>query len=130
MECIQWPLGHKNFIIKNRMTPHNSHESKRKFRPPFRYKKSEMASYLHAAAGLLTKSTFIQAINNSNVITCTGITTNLISKHLPHYLPTLKVHLNQEQKNLRSTKPISEIVKLESEYPPNQESKMQDSFLH
>ena len=36
--------------------------------------KSELDSYLHAATGCPTKSTFIQAINNRNFITCSCLT--------------------------------------------------------
>ena len=66
--------------------------------------KSQLASYLHAAAGCPTKSTSIQAINNGNFITWPGLTSKLISKHLPLSLPTLKGRLSQQHQNIRSTK--------------------------
>ena len=87
---------------------------------------SELYNYLHADAGCPTKSAFIQAINNVNFITWSGITTKLIPKHLPPYIPTLKVHLNQKKKHICSTKPIPTTLKLEVYPPPNQESNTQE----
>ena len=80
-------------------TPHHPPLIPHKLCPPFRWNKSKLASYLNAAAGCLTKLTFIQSINNSNFITWPGLSTNLISKHLLPSLPTLKVNFNQEHQN-------------------------------
>ena len=66
--------------------------------------KSELAAYLHAAAGYPTKSSFITAIKNGNFLTWPGLTPELISKHLLPSIPTTKGHLKQEQQNLRSTR--------------------------
>ena len=81
---------------------------------PLDNRKYELTSYLHAALGCPNKSTFIQAISNGNFITGPGLTTNLIYKHLPTYLPTMIIHLTQEQQNIHSTKPIPKTVKLKS----------------
>ena len=43
------------------------------------HKKYELSNYLYAATGYLTKSTFIQAINNGNFIVWPGLTANIIS---------------------------------------------------
>ena len=67
--------------------------------------KSELANYLDASANFPTESTFIQTINNRNFITSPGLTSKLISKHLPISLPTLKVHLSQEHQNIRASDP-------------------------
>ena len=91
--------------------------------------KSELARYLHAAAGCPTKSTFIQAINNGNFVTWPGLTSNLISKHLPPSIPTIKGHIKQEQQNLRSTKPSVPVVKIEPETPPDQEDKTGECYV-
>ena len=64
--------------------------------------KSELASYLHAAAGCPTKSNFIQATHNENFITWPGLTSKLISKHLPLSLTNLKGRLNQDQQNIKT----------------------------
>ena len=88
-----------------------------------------MASYLHAAAGVPKKSTFIQATNNGKFITRPGLTSKLISKHLPLSLPTLKVHLKQYHQNITSTKKIATIEKTEAEASPTQESKTQYCLL-
>jgi hypothetical protein len=91
--------------------------------------KSELTRYLHAAAGCPTKSTFINAINNGNFVTWPGLTSSLISKHLPPSIPTIKGHLKQEQQNLRSTKPSELVVKIEPETPPNQEDKTGECYV-
>ena len=59
--------------------------------------KSELDIYLHAASVCPTKTTFFQKIHNWGFITCPGLTSKLISWHLPLYLPILKGHLKQEQ---------------------------------
>ena len=74
--------------------------------------KSELASYLHTAAGCPTKSTFVEAINNRNFITWPGLTSKIVSKNMPLSIQTLKVHLRQEQQNIRSTKTIPTKEKL------------------
>ena len=91
--------------------------------------KSELASHLHAASGCLTKSNFIQAINNGNFITWPGITLKIISKQLPFSLPTFKGHLKQDQQNTRSTKKISTTEKPAAESLPTQYSKTQAYFF-
>ena len=70
-------------------------------------KKSELASCLHTAEGCPKRSTFIQVINNGNFITWPGLTSKIISKHIPLSLTTLEVHFRQDQKNIRSTNKIA-----------------------
>ena len=60
---------------------------------------SELAMFLHAAAGYLTKSSFINAINKGYFSTWPGLTTKLIIKYLPPSIPTIKGHIKQEPKN-------------------------------
>ena len=68
--------------------------------------KSELAQYLSGAMFNPAKSTLVRAVRKKHLITFPGLTTNLISKHLPKSLATSKGHLDQEFKNLRSTKTI------------------------
>ena len=91
-------------------------------------KKSELASYLHADSGCPSKSTFIQEINNGNIITWPDLTSKLISEHLLLSPPTLKGHLKQDHQNIRSTKKIATTEKPEAQVSPTQESKKQDFF--
>ena len=51
-----------------------------------------------------SKSTLLRAIRKNHLITFLGLTTNLISKHLPKSESASKGHLDQEFKNLRSNK--------------------------
>jgi hypothetical protein len=67
--------------------------------------KRELAIYLHAALGSPAPSTLLRAIRRGHLITIPGLTTNLITKHLPKSLATSLGHQDQEAKNLRSTKP-------------------------
>jgi len=69
--------------------------------------KSELATYIHATFGSPTKSTFIQAIRKNHLITVPGLSTQLITKHLPKSVATSLGHQDQEAKNLRSTKNIN-----------------------
>ena len=65
--------------------------------------KQELAAYLHACAFSPPKSTFLNAIANNNFITWPGLSTSLIRRMV---LPTAtaKGHLDQERKNLQSTR--------------------------
>ena len=68
-------------------------------------------------------------MENGNFISWPGLTSKLISKHLPLSLPTLKVHLKQYHQNITSTKKIATIEKTEAEASPTQESKTQYCLL-
>jgi hypothetical protein len=61
--------------------------------------------FLYAACGSPVPSTWITAINNGHFATWPGLTADLVRKHLPKSMATVKGHLNQKRKNLRSTKP-------------------------
>ena len=66
--------------------------------------KSELASYLHACAGSPPISSFIRAVKNGNFATWPGINDINFAKFLDPTIATAKGHLNQEKKNLQSTK--------------------------
>ena len=51
------------------------------------------------------KSTWIQAVKNSNFHTCPGLIQEVIQKYYPIAAAAAKIHLDQGQKNLRSTNP-------------------------
>ena len=68
--------------------------------------KRELAEYIHATFGSPKESTLLHAIRQSHLITVPGLSTNLISKHLPKSIATSLGHQDQEAKNLRSTKKV------------------------
>ena len=52
-------------------------------------------------------SALLQAIRLNNLLVFPDFTTKLITKHLPVRESSINGHLAQEQKNLRSAKPLS-----------------------
>ena len=69
--------------------------------------KKEIAEYLSGAIFTPSKSTLLRDIRKEQLISLPGLTMNLISKHLPKQVAMSKGHLDQEFKNLQSTKNIS-----------------------
>jgi hypothetical protein len=65
--------------------------------------------YLHAAAGSPFPSTFIKAIQAGNFTTWPTLTPEHVNKYLEKSEATVKGHLNQTRKNVRSTKPKKNI---------------------
>jgi hypothetical protein len=61
--------------------------------------------YLHAAAGSPVPSTFVKAIKAGNFTTWPTLTPEHVNKYLEKSEATVKGHLNQTRKNVRSTKP-------------------------
>ena len=62
-----------------------------------------------------SKSTWIQAVKDGNFYTWPGLTTYMVQTYYPITAATAKGHVDQEQKNLRSTKP--------NVIPPTQQEK-------
>jgi hypothetical protein len=69
--------------------------------------KPTLIQYLYACCGSPVVSTWKQAIKNGNFITWPGIDSVSIDKYLPKSLASAKGHLDQERKNLQSTKVVS-----------------------
>jgi hypothetical protein len=67
---------------------------------------SNLLQFLHASLFLPVPSTLIKAIQNNHFTTWPGITTANTQQHLPKAMATTLGHLDQERKNLRSTKPV------------------------
>ena len=78
-------------------------------------RKTDLASYLHAASFSPVHSTFIKAINNNQLNTCPGLTLKLVTKHLATSIATTKLHINQERLNLQSTKYPSPMIQIKDE---------------
>ena len=68
-------------------------------------KAHDLATYLHVACFSPSKSTFIKAIQNNFLLSCLGLTTHLIKKHLSTSFHTELGHIKAERQALRSTKP-------------------------
>ena len=66
--------------------------------------KQEFAQYLSAIYMGPVSSTLLRAIRKKHMTTWSGLTINLINKHLLKLIYIAKGHLDQEAKNLRSTK--------------------------
>jgi hypothetical protein len=66
--------------------------------------KRDLVRFLHAAAFSPVQDTWLKAIRAGHFTTWPGLTEdNLMRKHLPKEIATVKVHLSQRRKNLRST---------------------------
>jgi hypothetical protein len=65
----------------------------------------DLVRFLHAAAGSPVPSTWIAAIQKGHYATWPGLTDDLVRKHLPKSVATVKGHLDQQRQNVRSTKP-------------------------
>jgi hypothetical protein len=67
--------------------------------------KTKLAEYLYGCCGSPVSSTWWQtAIANGNFITWPGIDSISINKHLPKSVDSAKGNMDQERKNLQSTK--------------------------
>ena len=69
--------------------------------------KQDLAEYHHATLGSPVPSTLLRAIRRGHLTTFPGLTTDLISKHLPKSIATALGHQDQEAKNIRSTSSIT-----------------------
>ena len=65
--------------------------------------RQDLAAYHHAALGSPAQSTLLRAISKGHLHTFPGLTTSLITKHLPKSIATTMGHQDQESKNIRST---------------------------
>ena len=64
----------------------------------------ELVRYYYAAAGFLTKATWIEAINNGHYASWPGLTARAVSKHFPESEETQKGHMKKQKAGIRSTK--------------------------
>ena len=70
--------------------------------------REQLAVYHHTTLGSPAPSTLLRAIRRGHLTTFPGLTTHLISKHLPKSIATTLGHQDQEAKNIRSTRPLSQ----------------------
>ena len=69
--------------------------------------REQLAIYHHATLGSPAPSTLLRAIRRGHLTTFPGLTTQLISKHLPKSIATTLGHQDQEAQNIRSTNSLS-----------------------
>jgi hypothetical protein len=60
--------------------------------------------YLHAAAGFLTKDTWVKAIKNGNYVSWPGLIVDGVNKHFPEPIETQQGHMKKQRQYVRSTK--------------------------
>jgi hypothetical protein len=73
--------------------------------------KKEFVLFLHTATFSPVPDTWAKAIKAGHFTTWPGLTEELLRKHLPKEVATVKVHLNQQRKNIQSTtRPVPMIV--------------------
>jgi hypothetical protein len=65
--------------------------------------KRDLVQYLHAAAFIPVPDTWLKATRAGHFATWPDLIEDLVRKHLPKELATIKGHLSQRRKNLRST---------------------------
>jgi hypothetical protein len=97
-----WVIPMSNQTLTNQLRPTNNEH-----RANSAYHIStlpELVQFLHAACGSPVPSTWIRAIEQGHFATWPGLTANLVRKHLPKSIATVKGHLNQQRQNIRSTK--------------------------
>jgi hypothetical protein len=74
--------------------------------------------FLHKALFSPSTSTLLKAINNNQLTTWPGMTTENVTKHLPKSIATTLGHQDQTRKNAQSTQPKPQLD-LESEQEPD-----------
>ena len=65
----------------------------------------ERLAFLHWCAGSPQLSTWCKAIDAGYYRSWPGLTSKLVRKHMPQSIPMIKGHLDQQRKNIKSTKP-------------------------
>jgi hypothetical protein len=79
---------------------------------------ADVIQFLHKALFSPYTSTLLKAINNNQLTTWPGMTTENVIKHLPKSIATTLGHQDQTRKNARSTQPKPPI-ETESEQEPD-----------
>ena len=74
--------------------------------------KAELIQYLHGFCISPTTRNLLNAINNGNFLTWPGLNNEQLLKHLPPRIETALGHMDQERKNLQSTKPVKSEVEV------------------
>jgi hypothetical protein len=78
--------------------------------------KADLVAFLHAVCFSPTTSTFLRATKAGYFASWPGLTPELVTQHLPKSIASVKGHLDQQRKNVRSTKPTPIKLSLESSF--------------
>jgi hypothetical protein len=81
---------------------------------------AEIVRFAHAAMGFPTLSTLDKALANGWLTGIPGLTQATLRKHPPFSDATIKGHMSQKRKNVRSTKKALQICEGESQKPTSQ----------
>jgi hypothetical protein len=65
--------------------------------------KRDLVRFLHASDFIPVQDTWLKAIRAGHFATWPGLTKHLVRKHLPKEIATVKGHLSQRRKHMRST---------------------------
>jgi hypothetical protein len=84
--------------------------------------------WMHAVCGYPVKSTWMRPIRAGNYVGWPMLTEQNVSKYYPKLDKTLKGHMNQARKNVRSTKAKQAPLEL-AEYPEMRGKKVQDIYI-
>ncbi len=82
--------------------------------------------FLQAAAGFLTKETWLKAIKAGNYLTWPGVTAKTVNRHFPELVEMTKGHMKKQCQNVRSLK-IREKTNTDQNKPPPR--KMHDVYV-
>ncbi len=88
----------------------------------------QAVKWMHAVCGYPVKSMWMRAIRAGNYVGWPMLTEKNVSKYYPESDETLKGHMNQARKNVRSTKVKQAPLEL-AEYPEMRGKKVQDIYL-
>ena len=83
---------------------------------------------MHAVCGYSVKSTWIRAIKVGNYVGWPMLTERNVSKYYPEADETIKGHMNQNKKNVRSTKTKQAPFEI-AEYPEMKGKKVQNLHI-
>ena len=89
----------------------------------------KLIEYLHQCFFSPTKSTLLKAIQHDNLLGIPGLTEHAVKKYLPESTATIKGHLHQTRKNLRSTRSHAKLI-AEQENNINDDLKPQENKMH
>ena len=84
--------------------------------------------WMHAVCGYPVKSTWLRAIKAGNYVGWPMLTERNVSKYYLKTNKTVKGHMNQNQKNVRSTK-VKQVPFEIAEYPEMRGKKIQDVYI-
>ena len=79
--------------------------------------KSELADFIHGCLFSPCPSTLMQAVRNKHFLSWPGINSINFLRYSTNNIATLKGHLNQERKNLRTTKSIATTTPSDESFP-------------